>query len=183
MKTDEPASTADGSGAQRETGRVAVPAAGAVPDRPGGTAPASPSPSGARTAAPSAVGENLRREEAVALLRLTERLKAAYPFVDPSAVDRTVATAHASFRQAKVRTYVPILVERRVRVLLDAVGHGEVVSVPADVGGPAATRPPVADTREQPSGRPARSALRDRWIPARLRPAHASGLGGGGERS
>jgi hypothetical protein len=182
MKTDEPASTADESDTQREKSRVAVPAAGTAPVRSADTAPAPPSGTTSPTAAP-ALGRSVRRDEAVALLRLTERLKAAYPSIDPSAVDREVATAHASFRQAKVRTYVPILVERRVRVLLDAVDHEETPCLPRDVGDPAATRPTAAGPGEPRSGRSARSPLRGRWIPARLRPVPASGLGRAGERS
>ncbi|MEU0784095.1 hypothetical protein ABZ341_21255 [Streptomyces sp. NPDC006173] len=49
------------------------------------------------------------------------RLKAAHPTIEASVVDDTVTAAHDAFRQAKIRTYVPILVERRARGLLAAM--------------------------------------------------------------
>ncbi|WRZ88559.1 hypothetical protein OHB54_05500 [Streptomyces sp. NBC_01007] len=165
MKTDEPASTADESGAPQEASRAPAP--------PTGTLPA---------AGPTA-HKAARQDEAVALLRLTARLKAAYPSVDPSVVDEVVATARGSFQQAKVRTYVPILVERRVRALLGSPHDDETTHAPTAVGDESTERPAPAGTAERQAEGPGRSSLLGRWIPARLRPAPASDLGGVGERS
>ncbi|MER5472040.1 hypothetical protein [Streptomyces sp. NPDC002685] len=166
MKTDEPASTADGSSAPRGTSRAPAPPAGPPP-----------------LAAPAAE-KGTRQDEAVALLRLAARLKTAYPSIDPSVVDQAVATARGPFQLAKVRTYVPILVERRVRVLLGAIDREEASRSPAAVGDSSAARRTTAGTTaEQPAGSPSRSPLRVRWIPAMLRPAPASDVGRVGERS
>ncbi|MFE9809802.1 three-helix bundle dimerization domain-containing protein [Streptomyces sp. NPDC005548] len=62
-----------------------------------------------------------RQDEKAALLHLATRLKAAHPSIEASIVDDTVTAAHDAFRQAKIRTYVPILVERRARTLLEAL--------------------------------------------------------------
>jgi hypothetical protein len=116
MKTDEPEATADESRASRGASRAPAPPADPV-----------------TTAAPAAP-EDARLDEAVALRRLATSLKAAYPSVDPSVVDQGVATARGSFRQAKVRTYVPILVERRVRALLSGLAAEEAAPDPTAVG-------------------------------------------------
>ncbi|MFJ6836099.1 three-helix bundle dimerization domain-containing protein [Streptomyces sp. NPDC091209] len=162
MKTDEPASTAGESGAPQGTSHAPAP--------PTGTPP---------TADPAA-HQAARQDEAVALLHLATRLKAAYPSVAPSVVDDVVATARGSFQQAKVRTYVPILVERRVRALL-GTHHEEASRAPATTGDATAERPAPAGTAERQDEGPGRSSLLGRWIPARLRPA--SDLGRAGEPS
>ncbi|MFF3404962.1 three-helix bundle dimerization domain-containing protein [Streptomyces sp. NPDC002742] len=165
MKTDEPASTADENSAPREASRAPAPPAGSL---------AATGPAGHRAA---------RQDEAVALLHLATRLKAAYPSVDPSVVDEVVTTARGSFQQAKVRTYVPILVERRVRALLGAQHDDGTTHAPSAVGDATAERPAPAGTAERRAESPGRPSLLGRWIPARLRPAPASDLGGVGERS
>ncbi|MGW3818714.1 three-helix bundle dimerization domain-containing protein [Streptomyces sp. NPDC005046] len=187
MKTDEPASTGDESGAPQGASRAPAPPAGTAPAPSAGTAPAPPA--GAAGAPPAstlpptapAAEEGFRQDEAVALLRLAARLKAAHPSVDPSVVDRAVATARGSFQQARVRTYLPILVERRVRVLLGAIDREATSPVPAAVGDSTEARPTTAGPVAQPAGSPSRSPLLGRWIPARLRPAPASDLGRVGE--
>ncbi|WP_020139681.1 three-helix bundle dimerization domain-containing protein [Streptomyces sp. 351MFTsu5.1] len=52
---------------------------------------------------------------------LVARLAAAWPAVAETTVEALVASAFESFREAKVRAYVPILVERRVRGVLGAL--------------------------------------------------------------
>ncbi|MBW5481206.1 hypothetical protein GPJ59_04735 [Streptomyces bambusae] len=47
------------------------------------------------------------------------RLVAAYPSVDAAAVEVTVKAAYDAFHHARVRAFVPILVERRSRRALD----------------------------------------------------------------
>ncbi|WP_362880861.1 three-helix bundle dimerization domain-containing protein [Streptomyces sp. NPDC048383] len=51
---------------------------------------------------------------------MVARLRAAYPSVDAAAVEATVRVAYDSFRQARIRAYIPILVERRSRKALSA---------------------------------------------------------------
>ncbi|WP_406376049.1 hypothetical protein OG788_41310 [Streptomyces sp. NBC_00647] len=185
MKTDEPASTADESGAPQGARRACAPPAGTAPAPPAGIAPdppASPLP----PAAPAAE-KGVRQDEAVALLRLAARLKGAHPSIDPSVVDQAVTTARGTFRQAKVRTYVPILIERRVRVVLAAMDRAamdreEASPVPAAVTDATDARPTTAGPGARPAGSPSRPPLLGRWIPARLRPAPASDLGRVGER-
>lgn len=48
------------------------------------------------------------------------RLRRARPGIAESVVEATVRSAYDSFRRAGVRTYVPILVERRARRVLGA---------------------------------------------------------------
>ncbi|MCX5008200.1 hypothetical protein OHB05_37135 [Streptomyces sp. NBC_00638] len=180
MKTDEPASTADESGGPQGAGRAAAPPADTAPAPPSGIAPDQPASALPPTA--PAAGKGVRQDEAVALLRLAARLKAAHPSIDPSVVDQAIATARGSFRQAKVRTYVPILIERRVRVLLGALDREGASPVPAAVGDSTDARPATAGPVAQPAGSPSRTPLLGRWIPARLRPAPATDLGRAGER-
>ncbi|MGW0558554.1 three-helix bundle dimerization domain-containing protein [Streptomyces sp. NPDC002926] len=58
--------------------------------------------------------------ELVSIRNLVARLSAAYPSVDAVTVEATVRTAYDSFHRARVRAYVPILVERRSRRVLGA---------------------------------------------------------------
>ncbi|MFD7914493.1 three-helix bundle dimerization domain-containing protein [Streptomyces sp. NPDC059752] len=60
-------------------------------------------------------------EELASVRTTVSRLKAAYPSVDADTVEATVRAAYDSFRQARVRKYVPILAERRSRKALAAV--------------------------------------------------------------
>ncbi|MFI8301018.1 three-helix bundle dimerization domain-containing protein [Streptomyces nigra] len=63
------------------------------------------------------------RDELASIQNMVVRLSAAYPSVDAVTVEATVRAAYDSFRQARVRAYIPILVERRSRrVLRDADG-------------------------------------------------------------
>ncbi|WP_406317244.1 three-helix bundle dimerization domain-containing protein [Streptomyces sp. NBC_00118] len=54
------------------------------------------------------------------------RLRAAWPTVDESVVATAVRSAYDYFRQARVRAYVPILVERRARRTLGAAVGGHI---------------------------------------------------------
>ncbi|MEV6009127.1 hypothetical protein AB0M29_20215 [Streptomyces sp. NPDC051976] len=71
------------------------------------------------SAPPATPSPSTRADEAAALLQLAAALKRAYPAVDEVLVDAAVASAHGTFRDAKIRTYIPVLVERRARHLLD----------------------------------------------------------------
>ncbi|MGW7328435.1 three-helix bundle dimerization domain-containing protein [Streptomyces sp. NPDC054840] len=76
----------------------------------GGTSPAQ-----RRTAARPTESEDER-----VLTHVTQRLVNTLPGLDPRTVRGVVDTAYAEFRFARVRTYLPVLVERRARDLLSA---------------------------------------------------------------
>ncbi|MFF7047909.1 three-helix bundle dimerization domain-containing protein [Streptomyces griseorubiginosus] len=61
------------------------------------------------------------RDDDPAARDIVARLAAAWPTVAGTTVEALVASAFESFREAKVRAYVPILVERRVRGVLGAL--------------------------------------------------------------
>lgn len=57
-------------------------------------------------------------EDGLAVRQVTERLAAARPDVDLHLVQRSVATAYDELRFARVRSYLPVLMERRAKELL-----------------------------------------------------------------
>ena len=57
-------------------------------------------------------------EDAVAIRHVTERLMEAHPEVDACLVQSSVRTAYEELRYARVRTYLPVLMERRAKDLL-----------------------------------------------------------------
>ncbi|TJZ59166.1 hypothetical protein FCH28_03425 [Streptomyces piniterrae] len=59
-----------------------------------------------------------QQAERVALREVTARLKAAFPTAAPNTVEELVGTAYSELSHARVRTYLAILVERRVRKTL-----------------------------------------------------------------
>jgi hypothetical protein len=61
-----------------------------------------------------------RREEEHAIGRVVAALGAAFPGLSETDVADCVGRIHATFAQARVRTYVPILVEREARAALAA---------------------------------------------------------------
>ncbi|MCX5195514.1 hypothetical protein OOK31_16645 [Streptomyces sp. NBC_00249] len=63
-------------------------------------------------------------DDTLTILHLTERLLRDYPDAGEEAVRRAVATAYAEHRYARVRTYMPVLMERRARDLLAAAQEG-----------------------------------------------------------
>ena len=67
-------------------------------------------------------------EEAQNARDLVARLRGAWPTVAEAVVEATVRAAYDSFRQARVRAYVPILVERRARKALHKAAGGPTVS-------------------------------------------------------
>ncbi|MEU6974927.1 MULTISPECIES: three-helix bundle dimerization domain-containing protein [unclassified Streptomyces] len=60
-------------------------------------------------------------DESVPLAELVVRLVASYPSVDVATVETVVRGACAHFEHARIRAYLPILIERRSRKELDAV--------------------------------------------------------------
>ncbi|MEV7279442.1 three-helix bundle dimerization domain-containing protein [Streptomyces sp. NPDC093111] len=75
------------------------------------------------------VGPEGAVDESPPLAELVVRLVAAYPSADVDAVEAVVRDACAHFEHARIRAYLPILIERRSRKALDAVlgggpGHG-----------------------------------------------------------
>ncbi|MFC6138024.1 three-helix bundle dimerization domain-containing protein [Streptomyces spororaveus] len=57
-------------------------------------------------------------EDAVAIRHVTERLMKAHPQLDAGLVQSSVRTAYEELRYARVRTYLPVLMERRAKDLL-----------------------------------------------------------------
>ncbi|MFJ7586744.1 three-helix bundle dimerization domain-containing protein [Streptomyces sp. NPDC097617] len=57
-------------------------------------------------------------EELASVRDTVVRVSAAYPLVERATVEAAVRAAYDSFREARVRVYVPILAERRSRKAL-----------------------------------------------------------------
>ena len=94
------------------------------PVRPEGPAP----PPGGDVPPAAPAGEehtvtHSRRGEEDAVRDVSGRLRRAYASVDGATVEHAVAEAREAFRQARVRTFVPILVERRARAALDTAAR------------------------------------------------------------
>ncbi|MFF7262075.1 three-helix bundle dimerization domain-containing protein [Streptomyces sp. NPDC008159] len=64
---------------------------------------------------------NGSHDELMLVRDLVARLAVDFPSVDVVTVEATVRAAHDAFRQARVRAYVPILIERRSRKVLRAL--------------------------------------------------------------
>ena len=58
------------------------------------------------------------KDEAKAISQLIERLVMRFPQVPATAVEETVSAAHGAFAQARVRDFVPLLVEHDVLITL-----------------------------------------------------------------
>ncbi|MFF3208484.1 three-helix bundle dimerization domain-containing protein [Streptomyces sp. NPDC002962] len=69
----------------------------------------------AEPAAPPDLPSLGSQDELAAIRNMVARLSAAHPSLDAGLVEVTVMGAYDAFRQARVRAYVPILVERRSR--------------------------------------------------------------------
>ncbi|MEV6683470.1 hypothetical protein AB0N09_42495 [Streptomyces erythrochromogenes] len=57
-------------------------------------------------------------EDATTIRAVAERLMKAHPQVDAQLVHSSVQTAYEELRYARVRTYLPVLMERRAQDLL-----------------------------------------------------------------
>jgi hypothetical protein len=68
-----------------------------------------------------AVTERVSAEERDRVAEVAERLRVRYPAVPRERVDEVVAQAHRELDTARVRDFVPVLVEKRARDLLRAV--------------------------------------------------------------
>ncbi|MGW1494712.1 three-helix bundle dimerization domain-containing protein [Streptomyces sp. NPDC002402] len=64
-------------------------------------------------------------EEARLIREVTERLMKAHPDLGSALVRRSVLTAFSELRYARVRTYLPILMERRAMDLLPCTVTGD----------------------------------------------------------
>jgi hypothetical protein len=62
------------------------------------------------------VDTELNEDEAIR--RVAERLRLSYTSVDPSVVDAAVTVAQRRLLGARIRTFVPIFVEREARAAL-----------------------------------------------------------------
>lgn len=59
-------------------------------------------------------------EDALTIRHLAERLMEAHPHLDAALVHSSVRTAYEELRYARVRTYLPVLMERRAKELLSS---------------------------------------------------------------
>ncbi|MEV6395455.1 hypothetical protein AB0M39_11855 [Streptomyces sp. NPDC051907] len=57
-------------------------------------------------------------DDALAIRQVAERLMKAHPQLDAALVESSVKTAYEELRYARVRTYLPVLMERRAKDLL-----------------------------------------------------------------
>ncbi|MER6202293.1 hypothetical protein ABT234_33625 [Streptomyces sp. NPDC001586] len=57
-------------------------------------------------------------DDALTIRHVAERLMKAHPELDADLVESSVRTAYEELRYARVRTYLPILMERRAKDLL-----------------------------------------------------------------
>lgn len=62
-------------------------------------------------------------EESATVRDMVARLRAAFPSVDGATVEATVRAEYDSFREARIRAFIPILVERRSRRALGAASE------------------------------------------------------------
>ena len=72
------------------------------------------------------------------LARITARLGVVFPALEPGVVQAAVDRLHHRFQACRVRTYVPLLVERLARTELAAASSGW---CPPTAGAAAALRP------------------------------------------
>ncbi|MFJ6718701.1 MULTISPECIES: three-helix bundle dimerization domain-containing protein [unclassified Streptomyces] len=63
-------------------------------------------------------------EDAATLAQVADRLFKAFPGLAPDVIRDSVATGYAELRYVRVRTYLPVLVERRAHDLLVAAADG-----------------------------------------------------------
>ncbi|WP_371679915.1 three-helix bundle dimerization domain-containing protein [Streptomyces sp. NBC_01276] len=99
-------------------------------------------------------------EERMAVRNLVARLKASYPTVDAVTVEAAVRAAYDSFHRARVRAYIPILVERRSRRALDAARRAAPDGAAGGRGtGPEPARKDPTLPRPLPSPSPERTVL------------------------
>ena len=63
----------------------------------------------------------VRKDEAKAIRRLIERLVMRFPQVLARTVEETVSTTHQEFEQARVRAFVPLLIEHDVLIELKEI--------------------------------------------------------------
>ncbi|MFE2323756.1 three-helix bundle dimerization domain-containing protein [Streptomyces sp. NPDC059385] len=57
-------------------------------------------------------------DDALTIRHVAERLMEAHPHLDAGLVQNSVRTAYEELRCARVRTYLPVLMERRAKDLL-----------------------------------------------------------------
>jgi hypothetical protein len=60
-------------------------------------------------------------DEVEAIRRVSEQLKSSFSTMDPSVIDAAVTVAHRKLLDARIRTFVPIFVEREARATLNEI--------------------------------------------------------------
>jgi hypothetical protein len=104
-------------------------------------------------------------EEAKAITRLIERLVVRFPQVPTRRVEETVFSAHQAFAGARVRGFVPLLVEHDVLIQLKGLaGPADLVAKPEQgrLGGPSEQETGQASDPFAGLGVPSRLLLRHR---------------------
>ncbi|MEU6586134.1 three-helix bundle dimerization domain-containing protein [Nocardia sp. NPDC046763] len=71
----------------------------------------------------------MRNDEATQIRFVRDRLTEHYPQVSPGIIAEIIARAQAALTDARVRTFVPLLVERRARIELSAVTSGAILTL------------------------------------------------------
>ncbi|MGW7104088.1 three-helix bundle dimerization domain-containing protein [Streptomyces sp. NPDC054838] len=64
-------------------------------------------------------------DDALVVRHVAERLMKAHPHLDADLVRSSVQTAYEELKYARVRAYLPVLMERRARDLLPSDGQPE----------------------------------------------------------
>jgi len=59
-----------------------------------------------------------QKDEATHIAEVIARVAAYYPDISTTDIERVVQTVHTGFDDAKVREFIPLLVERKVRAVL-----------------------------------------------------------------
>ncbi|WP_433567482.1 three-helix bundle dimerization domain-containing protein [Nocardia sp. CA-151230] len=71
----------------------------------------------------------MRNDEATQIRFVRDRLTERYPQVSPGIIAEIIGRAQAALSDARVRTFVPLLVERRARIELSLAVSGEILVV------------------------------------------------------
>ena len=57
-------------------------------------------------------------DEAAQIAEVMARIAVTYPDISTTDIERVIQTVHTGFDDAKVREFIPLLVERKVRAVL-----------------------------------------------------------------
>lgn len=92
------------------------------------------------TGAVGATGKDAKDHEDQAVRQISDRLKARYVTTAPASIDAAVDSARENRRDARIRDFVTIFIERQARTTLDAAG-AQATGPALDPGARTANRP------------------------------------------